>query len=196
MTLVKHPRWILLAMAFVAIVAFACSSDGDDNGAAGQSTAAAPAAATAPVAAAVEPKVQRLVISTQGPSTETNNQLRDGGVTSSFYIYPMYESLIRYDAFTGQLVPQLAKSWSVEPDGKSLRFKLQEGVQFHNGNGEFTARDVVQSHAIITAYYPPRRLQRPARPIAKDSGESGKGDDVARDPAIYGPGRCSGIGWR
>ncbi len=159
MTSVKHLPWILLVMAFVAIVAFACSSDGDDNGAAGQSTTAAPAAmptsapAAAPTSApaAVEPKVKRLVISTQGPSTETNNQLRDGGVTSSFYIYPMYESLIGYDAFTGQLVPQLAKSWSVEPDGKSLRFKLQEGVQFHNGNGEFTAKDVFQSHAIITA---------------------------------------------
>jgi ABC-type transport system substrate-binding protein len=33
-------------------------------------------------------------------------------------------------------------------DGRSWRIKLQKGVQFHHGYGEFTARDVVHNHAV------------------------------------------------
>jgi peptide/nickel transport system substrate-binding protein len=35
----------------------------------------------------------------------------------------------------------LAKDWTVEDEGKSIRFTLREGVTFHNGT-EFTAQDV------------------------------------------------------
>ncbi|MCL6505098.1 MAG: hypothetical protein K6T86_20675, partial [Pirellulales bacterium] len=48
-------------------------------------------------------------------------------------------------AATGKLVPQLATEWKLEPDGKSYRFKLRRGVQFHDNMGEFTAKDVVFS---------------------------------------------------
>jgi peptide/nickel transport system substrate-binding protein len=34
------------------------------------------------------------------------------------------------------------------PDGRSWRIRLQKGVQFHHGYGEFTAKDVVHSHAL------------------------------------------------
>jgi peptide/nickel transport system substrate-binding protein len=53
-----------------------------------------------------------------------------------------HESLIGADADTGEHVPQLAESWSIEPDGISVRFKLREGVQFHGDNGDFSAADV------------------------------------------------------
>ena len=33
-------------------------------------------------------------------------------------------------------------------DGRSWRIKLQKGVQFHHGYGEFTAKDVVHNHAL------------------------------------------------
>src|SRR5215204_1728483 len=54
----------------------------------------------------------------------------------------MYEYLIGVDPVSGAFIPQLAQSWNVEPDGKSYRFKLRQGVQFHGGWGEFTAKDV------------------------------------------------------
>jgi ABC-type dipeptide/oligopeptide/nickel transport system permease subunit/ABC-type transport system substrate-binding protein len=44
----------------------------------------------------------------------------------------------------GQLVPDLARSWSVSADGKTLRFDLREGVRFHDG-AELTAADVKRS---------------------------------------------------
>jgi peptide/nickel transport system substrate-binding protein len=54
----------------------------------------------------------------------------------------IYESLIRRDRDMN-IVPNLATSWeNVEPD--TWRFKLREGVKFHNGN-DFTADDVTFS---------------------------------------------------
>ena len=97
-----------------------------------------------------EPLVQRLIIANPAPGQESNNPGRDLGPLSTFQVRPMYENLIGFDAETGSLVPQLATSWSVEPDGISIRFLLRKGVPFHSGNGEFTSRDVVYTHAQIT----------------------------------------------
>ena len=42
------------------------------------------------------------------------------------------ENLVELNEKT-EIVPVLAKSWTVSPDGKSFIFKLQEGVKFHDG---------------------------------------------------------------
>lgn len=57
---------------------------------------------------------------------------------------PMYEGLIEYDQY-GQWVPMLAKSWEVNEDFTAWTFNLREGVRFHFGQGEFTAKDVVHT---------------------------------------------------
>jgi len=162
MSIVKNPRLFLAIVSVFALVAFACSSDGDNESTNSSTTTQAPSSTSAPAAAAapaattvpvvaVEPKVKRLVIATQPITLETNNPLRDGGVTTGFGLKPIFESLIGYDAITGALVPQLSTGWSVEPNGKSIRFQLRENVPFHDGNGEFTAADVVYSHSVIIA---------------------------------------------
>lgn len=51
-----------------------------------------------------------------------------------------YEALLDFDK-NGKLVPSLAESWTVSPDGKSYLFKLRKGVKFHDGR-ELTADDV------------------------------------------------------
>ena len=48
----------------------------------------------------------------------------------------------------GQYKPWLAESWEIAKDGRSWHLKLQKGVQFHHGYGEFTAKDVVHNHAL------------------------------------------------
>lgn len=50
------------------------------------------------------------------------------------------ESLVDLDA-DGKPVPQLATSWTSSADGKTITFKLREGVQWHDGK-PFTAADV------------------------------------------------------
>jgi ABC-type transport system substrate-binding protein len=43
----------------------------------------------------------------------------------------------------------LAEKWQASPDSKEWTFWLRKGVQFHNGFGEFTAKDVVHSHSFM-----------------------------------------------
>ncbi len=70
---------------------------------------------------------------------------------------PILEWLIEIDADTGKYAPWLAKSWKMTPDGLSWRVKLQEGVPYHHGYGEFSAKDVVHNHALVCAdTYPGR----------------------------------------
>jgi peptide/nickel transport system substrate-binding protein len=51
-----------------------------------------------------------------------------------------YETLLDTDK-SRKLIPALAESWKVSPDGKSYTFRLRKGVKFHNGQ-EMTAEDV------------------------------------------------------
>ncbi len=50
------------------------------------------------------------------------------------------ESLVDLDA-SGKIVPVLATSWTAAKDGKTVTFKLREGVTWHDGK-PFTAADV------------------------------------------------------
>lgn len=44
----------------------------------------------------------------------------------------LFEGLVRIDR-DGRVVPQLARSWTVSPDGRTYTFALQPGVRFHDG---------------------------------------------------------------
>lgn len=52
----------------------------------------------------------------------------------------VYETLVRRDR-EGRLVPGLAASWKLAPDGRSFTFTLREGATFHDGT-PVTAADV------------------------------------------------------
>ncbi len=55
----------------------------------------------------------------------------------------IYEGLVRFGP-DGAVLPALAESWEIAPDGLSYTFTLHAGVTFHNGQ-EMTAEDVVFS---------------------------------------------------
>ncbi len=56
-------------------------------------------------------------------------------------IKSLFDGLMDYKPGTTDLVPDLAESYEVAPNGLSYTFKLRKGVKFHNGR-ELTAADV------------------------------------------------------
>jgi ABC-type transport system substrate-binding protein len=91
--------------------------------------------------------VTRLIFALNPTGVETNRSWASGGgITPN----PFQETLIDPHPKTGDYVPFLADKWEVSPDSKTWTFFLHRGVPFHFGFGEFTARDVVHTHSLIT----------------------------------------------
>ena len=72
----------------------------------------------------------------------------------------VYEGLVRYNQDL-KIEPALATSWEILDDKVTWRFKLREGVTFHNGN-PFTAADVVASLARVSHETSPLKGNLPA----------------------------------
>lgn len=58
------------------------------------------------------------------------------------FVMNVFNGLVRYKPGETAVEPDLAERWEVSPDGLTYTFYLREGVQFHRGYGEFTAKDV------------------------------------------------------
>lgn len=56
----------------------------------------------------------------------------------------LFETLIFFDENTGELEPELAKSYDISEDGKTYTFNLRDDVYFHNGD-QLKASDVIFS---------------------------------------------------
>ena len=72
-----------------------------------------------------------LVIAMQADATHLDPHVSGNGVSNTV-TNAMYESLVTFDADTN-IVPMLAKEWTMSEDGKSYTFTLNEGVTFHDG---------------------------------------------------------------
>jgi ABC-type transport system substrate-binding protein len=76
----------------------------------------------------------------------------------------MYDNLIRRNPLdSGQtIIPDLAHSWEISPDGKTYTFFLRQGVKFHDG-ADFTAADVKATYDRIIR--PPKGISIPRTPL-------------------------------
>jgi ABC-type transport system substrate-binding protein len=72
-------------------------------------------------------------------------------------IKSVFDGLMDYKPGTTELVPDLAESFEVSPDGLTYTFKLRPGIKFHNGRA-MTAADVKYS------------LERTANPATQSPG--------------------------
>lgn len=99
---------------------------------------AAALAAALPMAAAAAP--DSVVIGMRGEPPGLDPTTGAAAAISEVALYNIYETLTRLDN-NGAVLPMLAKSWTVSPDGLVYTFKLVEGVKFHDGQA-FDASDV------------------------------------------------------
>ena len=72
----------------------------------------------------------------------TVNPLVNESAAGSVVIGRILDSLITLDPETGEVIPNLAKSWEISEDKLEYTFKLREGVHWSDGH-PFTAEDVV-----------------------------------------------------
>jgi ABC-type transport system substrate-binding protein len=98
-------------------------------------------------ALAGEATVQRVIFGSAGFSE--SNRFWNVSRPEHLQFDPFLETLLDVDPKTGEFVPRLAEKWQASPDMKEWTFFLRKGVQFHNGFGEFTAKDVVHSHSLM-----------------------------------------------
>jgi peptide/nickel transport system substrate-binding protein len=61
-------------------------------------------------------------------------------------VAPHYSLLVKFDGKEfPKIVPDLAESWSVAPDGMTYTFKIRSGVKFHDGS-PLTSEDIKASY--------------------------------------------------
>jgi peptide/nickel transport system substrate-binding protein len=94
-----------------------------------------------------EAQVQRLIFASAG--FDESNRFWTIARPDHLQYDPFLETLLDVDPKTGDYTPRLAEKWQASPDFKEWTFVLRKGVPFHFGYGEFTAKDVVHSHAFM-----------------------------------------------
>ncbi len=107
-------------------------------------------------------KADRLVMGLITPFLDYMRPWINGSPDHNIQHDPAFEWLIEIEPHTSRYVPWLADSWHQAPDGRSWHVKLHKGVQFQHGYGEFTARDVVHTHALWCDEKYPGRQDFPA----------------------------------
>ena len=92
-----------------------------------------------------------LVFCSEGSPEGFNPQFFTTGTTMDASSVPMYNRLVEFKLGTTEIIPSLAQSWEVSPDGLVYTFKLRKGVKFHSNakykpTRDFNADDVLFSY--------------------------------------------------
>src|SRR3954471_7087579 len=129
---IRRSWWLaVLALVAMALVGVACTSAPATPSAQNQSQPAAkPADAT--------PKTGGTLTIGQDFGPNSFDPHKNTAWASTNINESIYEGLLQWNDKETELIPDLATSWTVSPDGLTYTFKIRKGVKFHNGR-EMTA---------------------------------------------------------
>lgn len=94
------------------------------------------AAVVACLIAAAAPALGKTLVFCSEANPEALNPQVVTSVTGMNAAEPMFDGLVRLKLGGGGIVPGLAESWTISPDGTDYTFHLRHGVKFHQ-NGRF-----------------------------------------------------------
>lgn len=144
----------IAALTVAALTLAACGSSGSDVSAPVTTTAASNAATTAGGSDTSSTGDSTSAESSESSSAEAADQDitfvlsdepdgLDPSITNNSFASPyltnLFEGLVTYDK-NGELVPGLAESWDVSPDGTEYTFHLRDGLKWSDGT-PLTAKD-------------------------------------------------------
>lgn len=121
----------LFILIFILFFVMGCSSDNDASPDDSGTDSETPQASGGTITVAYPTQPQSL-----DPHSTTAEATRDAAKL-------IYEALVTLDS-NYEVMPQLAESFEVSEDRKTVTFVLREGIMFHNGD-EMTAEDIVAS---------------------------------------------------
>jgi len=93
-----------------------------------------------------------LVYCSEGSPEGFQPQFFSTGTTFDAVSVPMFNRLVEFELGTTNIIPALAESWTVAPDGKTYTFKLRKGVKFH-GNANFRPTRDFDADDVLFSWY-------------------------------------------
>jgi len=92
-----------------------------------------------------------LVYCSEGSPEGFQPQFFSTGTTFDAVSVPMFNRLVEFEIGTTNIIPALAESWTVSPDGKTYTFKLHSGAKWSDGQ-PLTSEDVAWTANTIIKY--------------------------------------------
>ncbi len=111
------------------------------------------------VVAAAPARAKTLVFCSEGDPESLNPQVTTS-MTGINAAEPIFDGLVRFEAGTGAILPGLARSWTVSPDGRAYTFVLRQGVRFH-ANARFTPTRDFNADDVIFSFERQWRTDNP-----------------------------------
>lgn len=122
-------RSVVAAAVGAALTLSACNAGGDDTS---QNTEGA------------GESEERVTIGLFAEPASLDFTTTDGAAIPQALLYNVYETLLKVDSDSGEIVPALASDYKVSDDGLTYTFTLVQDATFSNG-ADFTAQDAVFS---------------------------------------------------
>lgn len=126
-------KWAVMGLSLLSVAGLAGCGSSPSNTASGP----APVFSNTPTYGGTFTMNWKTDFPTLDPATWSDEQ-------SMVAMSAIYDTLVEYATNSTQIVPGLAKSWTISPDGLTYTFNLRPGVKFSNGD-PLTAYDVAYS---------------------------------------------------